>query len=429
MSAIPQTLTERERIEVTVGEVAHGGHCVARHEGVVIFVRHALPGERVVAEITELHPGYARAEAVEILSAAPDRVTPPCRWSGPNACGGCDLQHVSEPGQLAWKEAVVREQLARLAHLPDHPVRVEQLPVPGSAGERSRETPEVHSADPGWRTRVRYTVDAADRPGLRKHRSHEVVPIDECMIAHPAIRALPVLGRTWPGVEAVETVAPSDGSALIIEDPAAKIVEHVAGRDFTIAASGFWQVHPAAAQTLVDAVLAQLEPKPGETAWDLYGGAGLFAAAVGSAVGVTGNVTLVEAAADGVAAARANLADLPVRVVQSTVEHALSPRRSKRPGRGGGGGGKMPLRGGAAQVQGPVDVVVLDPPRTGAGKKVVDAIVAAQPRAVSYVACDPAALARDIDFFQTHGWRLAQLRAFDCFPFTHHVECVALLTP
>ncbi|NUR28847.1 MAG: TRAM domain-containing protein, partial [Catenulispora sp.] len=129
MSAIPETVTERERIELTVGEVAHGGHCVARHEGVVIFVRHALPGERVIAEITELHPGYARAEAVEILSAAPDRVTPPCRWSGPNACGGCDLQHVSEPGQLAWKEAVVREQLARLAHLPDHPVRVEPLPA------------------------------------------------------------------------------------------------------------------------------------------------------------------------------------------------------------------------------------------------------------------------------------------------------------
>ncbi|NUO55539.1 MAG: class I SAM-dependent RNA methyltransferase [Hamadaea sp.] len=399
------TLTELDRVEVTVGAPAHGGHCVARHEGMVLFVRHALPGERVIAEVTEVHRGYVRADAVEIIEASPDRVPAPCPWSGPNACGGCDLQHVAPSAQLRWKASVVQELLARFAHL-DQVVRVEPLPATvGADGQ----------PDTGWRTRVRYTVDAEGRAGLRKHRSNEVVPIERCLIAYPGIRALPVLNRTWEA-DAVETVAPSTEPAFVVTDPARPIVEHAAGHDFTLAAGGFWQVHPAAAQTLVDAVLEQLAPKAGETAWDLYGGAGLFAAALADHVGVTGQVTLVESAPDGVAAARRNLAQLPVRVVESTVERALVPRRGK------------PARS-SFRLQGPVDLVVLDPPRTGAGKQVVTAVAASGARAVAYVACDPAALARDVATFQGLGWELARLRAFDCFPYTHHVECVALLLP
>ncbi|MEV6970185.1 TRAM domain-containing protein [Hamadaea sp. NPDC051192] len=399
------TLLELDRVEVTVGAPAHGGHCVARHEGMVLFVRHALPGERVIAEVTEVHRGYVRADAVEIIEASPDRVPAPCPWSGPNACGGCDLQHASTSAQAEWKASVVRELLARFAQV-DQVVRVEQLPATvGADGQ----------PDAGWRTRVRYTVDAEGRPGLRKHRSHEVVPIERCMIAYPGIRSLPVLNRTW-SADAVETVAPSTEPAFVMTDPARPIVEHAAGHEFTLSAGGFWQVHPYAAQTLADAVIEQLAPKVGETAWDLYGGAGLFAAAVADHVGVTGQVTLVESAHDGVAAARQNLAKLPVRIVESTVERALVPPRG-RAGRS------------SARLRGPVDLVVLDPPRTGAGKQVVTAIAASGARAVSYVACDPAALARDVATFQGLGWRLAQLRAFDCFPFTHHVECVALLLP
>jgi len=399
------TLLELDRVEVTVGAPAHGGHCVARHEGMVLFVRHALPGERVIAEVTEVHRGYVRADAVEIIEASADRVPAPCPWSGPNACGGCDLQHVAPSAQREWKASVVRELLARFAHL-DQGVRVEQLPDTVGADGRP---------DAGWRTRVRYTVDAEGRAGLRKHRSHEVVPIERCLIAHPAIRSLPVLNRTW-AANAVETVAPSTEPAFVVTDPTRRIVEHAAGHDFTLAAGGFWQVHPAAAQTLADAVIEQLAPKPGETAWDLYAGAGLFAAVVADHVGVTGQVTLVESAPDGVAAARHNLAGKPVRIVESTVERALAPRRGKS--------GRPPIR-----LQGPVDLIVLDPPRTGAGKQVVTAVAASGARAVSYVACDPAALARDVATFQGLGWELAQLRAFDCFPFTHHVECVALLLP
>jgi tRNA/tmRNA/rRNA uracil-C5-methylase (TrmA/RlmC/RlmD family) len=157
---------------------------------------------------------------------------------------------------------------------------------------------------------------------------------------------------------------------------------------------------------LTATVLELLRPAPGESAWDLYGGAGLFAAAIAERTGA--RTTVVESSLVGVATARANLADLAgVEVVQAKVEAALARRR----------------------IAGPVDLVVLDPPRAGAGAKVVRAIAAAGPRAVAYVACDPAALARDLATFRELGWRTADLRAFDCFPMTQHIECVALIEP
>ncbi|WBC14721.1 TRAM domain-containing protein [Micromonospora sp. WMMA1998] len=401
-------LEEAERVELTVDAVAPGGHCVARVGGQVVFVRHALPGERVVAEVTELHRGFARADAVEILDASPDRVVPPCPYARPGACGGCDLQHVAPAAQLDWKVAVVREQLTRLGRLTDAQVdalgvRVEALP----------------GGPLGWRSRVRYAVDATGRAGLLKHRSHEVVPIERCLIAHPAIQELPVLpptGARWPDADAVETVASTGGDVAVVayaEGVATavsgpeRVRETAAGRSFTLPAAGFWQVHPAAADALVGAVLDLLDPRPGESAWDLYGGAGLFAAALAGRVDGA-RVTVVESAPDGVAAARTNLADLPaVEVVAARVETALARRR----------------------ITGPVDLVVLDPPRSGAGAPVVRGVVAAGPRAVAYVACDPAAFARDVHTFAEAGWRLAALRGFDLFPMTQHVELVGLFLP
>ncbi|MEU8051177.1 MULTISPECIES: class I SAM-dependent RNA methyltransferase [Micromonospora] len=402
-------LEEAERVELTVDAVAPGGHCVARVDGQVVFVRHALPGERVVAEVTEVHRGFVRADAVTVLDAAPQRVAPPCPYAKPGLCGGCDLQHVAPAAQLDWKAAVVREQLRRLAGLAD--AEIDRLGVRVAA---------LPGGPLGWRSRVRYAVDAAGRAGLLKHRSHEVVPVDRCLIAHPAIQALPVLGRPWPAAEAVEAVAstggdvtvtalPPDGSVAVPSIDGPQTVREVAaGREWTLPASGFWQVHPAAADTLVGAVLDLLDPQPGESAWDLYGGAGLFAAAVAARVGPAARVTVVESAGEGVAAARDNLRDLPgVEVVAARVETALARRR----------------------ITGPVDLVVLDPPRSGAGARVVRDVVAAGPRAVAYVACDPAAFARDVRTFAEAGWELAALRGFDLFPMTQHVELVGLLRP
>jgi tRNA/tmRNA/rRNA uracil-C5-methylase (TrmA/RlmC/RlmD family) len=246
----------------------------------------------------------------------------------------------------------------------------------------------------GWRTRVRYTVDAAGRAGLLGHRSHQVVPVDRCLIAHPAIQALPVTGTEWPDDDQVSVVVSGTGEVAVNEAPS-RVHERVGGREFEVEADGFWQVHPAAAQALVDAVLDLLQPRPGERAWDLYGGAGLFAAALAR----TGPVVLVESDKAGAEAARANVPEADV--VRSTVERFRPPY--------------------------PPDLVVLDPPRAGAGAAVVRTVTAAQPRAVAYVSCDPASFGRDVATFRKQGWRLAALRAFDAFPMTHHVECVGLL--
>jgi tRNA/tmRNA/rRNA uracil-C5-methylase (TrmA/RlmC/RlmD family) len=394
---------EGDTVELTVGAPAHGGHCVARiggEHGRVVFVRHALPGERVTAEITELHKGYLRADAVEVHEPSPDRVPQPCPWARPHLCGGCDLQHVAEDAQLDWKTAVVREQLARMAHLSDQEidrldVRVHRLP----------------GGTLGWRSRVRYAVDAAGRAGLLQHRSHQVVPIDRCRIAHPVIQELDITTRVWPETGTIQAVASTGGDVSVLTDDTVlsgppEVREVAAGREWSVPPEGFWQVHPAAADTLVAAVLELLDPAPGEVSWDLYGGAGLFAAALAGRTGA--RTTVVESSPAGVAAARRNLADLSgVEVVAAKVDAALSRRR----------------------VTGPVDLVVLDPPRTGAGARVARAVAAAGPRAVAYVACDPVALARDVVTFRDCGYELAVLRGYDCFPMTQHIECVALFVP
>ena len=395
-------------LTLAVGAIAHGGHCLARAaDGRVVFVRYALPGERVRAVVTEVHKGYLRADTVEVIEASPRRVAAPCVWFG--RCGGCDLQHTDPEHQRELKAAVVREQLLRLGGL--SAAEVERLDV------TVRALPAVPGEPPGqgWRTRVQYTVDSTGRAGLLAHRSHEVVPVDRCLIAHPRVRSAEVLTRSWEQAHGVEVVAGASGDPSVLEHRRGTAPERVAGppavaeqavgRRWTLAPTAFWQVHPAAADTLAGAVTELLAPRRGDRIWDLYGGAGLFAAALAPHADATGRITVVEADPAAVAAARACLSDLTtVTVVHADVARALANPRWRS-----------------------VDLVVLDPPRTGAGAAVVTAVAARAPRAVAYVACDPAAFARDVAAFREHGYRLAQLRGYDLFPHTHHVECVGLL--
>ena len=388
---------------VEVGPVAHGGHCVARLDGQVVFVRHALPGERVRIRVTDDAGRFLRADAVEILEAGPGRVTPPCPVAG--TCGGCDFQHVSVQRQRELLGDVVREQLDRLA------------------GIRWDGVVEEVAPSLGWRTRMTWAVDDQGRPGLRRHRSHEVVPLDSCPIAHPDLPD--VLGQRWDD-DAVEAVVSSRGDQLVACDgPVPEtlqvdgvvdgdgrrragrpyVVEQVADHEFRVTGTGFWQVHPRAAKTLVDAVLDGAGLRPGDAVADLYAGAGLFTAFLADAVGEQGRVVSVEAAPGGAKDARRNLHDRPqVRLVRESTEKAL--RRGE---------------------VGAPDVVVLDPPRTGA-KRAVAGIADLGPRTIVYVACDPAALARDIASFARRGYTVQRIRAFALFPMTHHVECVATLS-
>lgn len=347
-----------ERFEVEIGPIAHGGHCVARlpaPDSRVVFVRHALPGERVVVEITEGTEGdrFWRADAVEIIMPAPDRVEAPCRYAGAGGCGGCDFQHVSLARQRGLKADVVREQLRRLAGL-DVEVVVEA--VPGDVDGL------------GWRTRQRYVALEGGRRGMRKHRSHDVVEIDECLLESPM--------------------------------PPSHVVR---GRELEVADGGFWQVHPGAPEALVAAVLEALRPEPGDSALDLYAGVGLFTGFLLDAVGESGRVVAVEGDERAAELAGHNCPEATVRA--GDVGRTL------------------------AAYDDTADVVVLDPPRSGAKRAVVEQVAARAPRVVAYVACDPAALARDVAIFAEHGYRLDTLRAFDLFPMTHHVECVARLVP
>lgn len=416
-------LSVGDRIELDVEDVAHGGHCIARHEGRTVFVRHALPGERVAAVVTDVRERFARADAVEVRRAADGRVEPPCPWARPGLCGGCDWQHAALPLQREMKARVVRDQLRALAAI-ERDVVVE--PVTGDMNGL------------GWRTRVQYAVTEDGVAGLRRHRSHDVVAIDWCRIAAPGVVDLAVPARAWPGLSSVEAIAASTGDRALVlaprkqraavripDDVAASVLradgkggvtavrgrpgvrEVVDDRTFWVGGSGFWQVHPGAARTLRHAVVEATRPAPGDTALDLYCGAGLFAAALAERVNPGGEVVAIEGAESAVADAQVNLRDLPrTRVVAGRVDAGL-----RRLGLGR------------------VDIVVLDPPRTGAGSDVVALITGLTPRAVAYVACDPAALARDLATFAERGYVLAGLRAFDLFPMTQHVECVATLVP
>jgi tRNA/tmRNA/rRNA uracil-C5-methylase (TrmA/RlmC/RlmD family) len=421
-----------ERYAVHVGPVAHGGHCVARHEGRVLFVRHALPGEHVVAQVTEgtETSRFLRADAVEVIEASRDRIAAPCPFSGPGRCGGCDWQHATPGAQRRLKAEVITEQLSRLAGL-----------APADAGWDG--SVEPHPSDkvpagevPAWRTRVQYAVDDSGRAGLRRHRSHDVEPIDRCLIAAPGVRELGVEARHWPDTAAVEAVSASgshDRQVLVTPKPGGRLPlveldrpvsvlrideqggahrahgrpfvrERAAERTWRVSSGGFWQVHPAAPDTLVSVIMEGLAPKPEETALDLYCGVGLFA---GALAGATRAVLGIESSRRAVEDARHNPRDLEnVRVEQGKVERVLP-------------------RTGITET----DLIVLDPPRAGAGREVVTHLAGLAPRKIAYAACDPAALARDLSFFKSSGYHPTAMRAFDFFPMTHHVECVAFLEP
>ncbi len=364
---------------VEVGPVAHGGHFVARHDGRVVFVRHALTGELVDVRITEVDRRFARGDAVAVHRASPHRVLSPCPVAG--RCGGCDFQHVEPAHARELKRRVVAELLQ---HLGDY--------------EFTGEVAEVPPSPLGWRQRMRYHHDPAGAPGLLAHRSAEVVPLPEtgCLIADPRIAHPPA---TPGGQGELLAVAAGPDTRFVPPATAGETVTEVVGeRSYRVSTTGFWQPHARAPEVLVEHVLAGLAPRHGETALDLYCGVGLFAgalAAAGATVwGIEGDRRAVELARQNVPGAEFHAGDVGARL------------------------GRLPAR---------ADLVVLDPPRSGAGGRVVRAVAARRPRAIAYVACDPAALGRDLRTARDAGYAPVAVSAHDLFPMTHHVECVAIL--
>jgi tRNA/tmRNA/rRNA uracil-C5-methylase (TrmA/RlmC/RlmD family) len=383
-------------IEVSIEKVAHGGHFIARHEGAVIFVRHAIPGERCTIEITSTGSSFNRADVVSVSQPSEFRVVAPCQFSHRNGCGGCDFQHITPAYQRKLKSDVIAEQFSRIAKM-DVQVEVEEVGAPI-----------------GWRTRAIATTNRNGKLGFFKSRSHSIAPVDNCIICVDPMKFSEIATRPLKGDVRVEisasntgertiALAPTRGEekARITEGPAV-LHENVDGRTLEVSQESFWQSHKDAPELLTNAVLDFAQLQSGEHVLDLYGGVGLFTAAIIDQVGATGHVDLIEGSKIATEDARRNFGQYKNITVATGDVAKLLPRITS------------------------ADVVVLDPPREGAGKDVIAQLSALNPRAIIYVACDPAALARDTAYLQDHSYSLAGLRAFDLFPMTHHIECVAL---
>ena len=390
------TLKTGDLLQVTIEKVAHGGHFIARHDGAVIFVRHAIPGENCTIQITSTGSSFNRADVVSVETASEFRVDAPCSFAHRNGCGGCDFQHISVAHQRSLKSDVITEQFARIAKI-DLRIEVEEV------DESIR-----------WRTRAIATTDRNGKLGFYKSRSHSIAPVKDCIICVEAMNFGEVAGRDLKGDVRVEISASNSGErsialaptrgeekARLTEGPAI-LHENVLGKTLEVSQESFWQSHKRAPEILTQVVLDFATLKTGDHVLDLYGGVGLFSAAIVDVVGSTGHVDLIEGSKVATADAARNFNSYSNITIATGDVVKLLPRITA------------------------ADVVVLDPPRDGAGKEAVAHIARLAPRAIVYVACDPAALARDTAYLADHSYSLVKVRAFDLFPMTHHIECVAL---
>jgi len=392
MTSTPRAhLSTGQIIRVTIEKVAHGGHFIARYEGAVIFVRHGLPGEVVDVAITSVGSSFNRGDVVAVIEPSPDRVEAPCRYANRNGCGGCDFQHVEISAQRKLKEDVIAEQFARIAKM-DVRVSVEEV-----------------SPSLGWRTQTTIGSDKEGRAGFYASRTNTIMAIDDCLVLHPSIDYPKIQSQSWEPGARIQVSASTNGSSRVVVGDVIQGEQiqtfMVNGKSYQVSPDSFWQSNVNAPKVLADCVIEFAHIRTGDHVLDLYGGVGLFALQLHDAIGADGRIDLVEGSKSATADAGVNFTGKEnVKIHTGDVEKIL-PRFSR------------------------ADVVILDPPRDGAKKNVIASLVECKPRAIVYVACDPAALARDSALLRDANYTLEKIRAFDLFPMTHHIECVALFTP
>ena len=384
-------------IELVIGPVAHGGHFVARHNGQVIFVRHGITNELVKIKITAVSSKIAHADVIEVLTAAPSRVSAPCQYAG--KCGGCDFQHIDLATQRKLKAEIIKEQFMRIGKI--------DLALLGF----NLEVSEVEPSDGlHWRTRMDFAVSPNGKIGFFGARSNEVVEISQCLIADERMNVSELAVRNWKSDARVEVAVSSTSEVSVMRSGRSisgptQIVEQVGGNSFKISPEAFWQSHKSAPVTLVKAALAELGVKSNDHVCDLYSGVGLFAAAILKELGEQGFITLIESDKNAVVDARkVFLNKSNVKILQGLVAQQLPIVKR-------------------------ADLILLDPPRTGAGEVVIKQLIKLKPRKIVYVACDPAALARDSKTLIDAGYKLDHISAYDLFPMTQHIECVAGFSP
>ena len=379
-----------DNIEVDIGPIAHGGHFIARHNGQVIFVRHGITDEKVIVEITSVSSKLARGDAIKILKPSPDRIKESCEYAIPGGCGGCDFQHIKISAQRELKRIVIKDQLSHIGKVEINPEIISVEPKNGL----------------NWRTRFDFAVSNNGRAGLYSPRTKNVVEIDHCMIATKVINDSGVFERKWKGKDRIRVSSSSADEKNIsragrnISGPPL-LHETVGDYLYEISPESFWQGHKNAPTTLINTAMDLMNLNIGDKVCDLYGGVGLFTMGISERIGENGSVYLVESD---------DYATKDARKIFKNHKNVL-------------------IRKGRVQKELPlvdsVDVILLDPPRNGAGSLVVDQMVSKKPRTIVYVSCDPASLARDTKLLLENNYSLDKIIAIDLFPMTHHIECVA----
>ena len=384
-------------LTLEIEKVAHGGVFVARDKGQVYFVSGALPGEVVEVEVTETAKTFSRAEVISVQKASEHRV--PHFWkAAAKGAGGAEFGHIELGFQRELKTRVLQENLVRMAKL-ELDVAVEAAPDDQGDGLR-------------YRTRLQLNVDSSGLAGPSKARSNEIVFTKELPLAVLEIEELGLHLKNFSGVEKIKIAASNTGDLQWMVDDKVQgsnqLVERVGGRTFRLSVGGFWQAQKHAAQLLSEQVIEfekLLDFDPKKQNLDLYAGAGLFSATA-SVVFPDANFTAVESSAKAVASGEKSSVDLPnLKFQKADVLKFLRTR-----------------------AEGTFDTIVLDPPRSGAANKVVAQLLRLSPRNIIYVACDPVALARDLQVLSASGYQVKGMRAFDIFPHTHHFETVVALS-
>ena len=386
-------------LELTLTGFAHGGRAVARApDGRVVFVDYGVPGERVIAEVTAETPSYLEATTVRVLEASEHRVEPRCEYFG--RCGGCQLQHIDYPEQLRLKTEVVRDHLQRIG-------RFEQPPVGDMVG---MEEPW------GYRNHMRFTARREGDVGFMERGSHRFLRIERCEIAVDEVNRVltQVQGTTMATRQIAVRTGEHTGDLLVqpklrwrpgrtrrVKSGQQHYTEELLGRRYRISAAAFFQVNSRQAAQLLELVVQRvLDAKP-QTVVDAYSGVGTFAAQLAGDVPRVVTIETQTAAGDD---AEVNLAGLNnVTRLTGNVEELL-PDLDPSP-----------------------DVIVIDPPRAGIDRAVIDAILASRARRVVYVSCEPSTLARDLRLLADGGFTLAEVQPIDMFPHTQHIECVSTL--
>lgn len=430
MAISPQNtaLSIGDLVELQVTGIAHGGIAVARHEGRVVFVTDAIPGETVRALVTDAKKkSFARATTVEVLEASEHRRDHVWAEASINVApedrvGGAEFGHIALAHQRTLKGDVLIDAMQRFGGIETEAVSAVFSGVEAAPGDDKNN-------GLGYRSRVRLHVDAeTGAVGPYAVRSRRVIDIEDLPLANHNANQVAPLEDAMNGVETVDVIAPSaDDPRMLLRMTGEKtrtgendiVRELVGDREFIVRAGGFWQVHREAPEMLFTAVRDAISKlivdgsfTAGAANLDLYGGAGLLAAAVGEAAGRTLKITTVEFDEGATDNASENLAEyVGALAVTARVDRYLSDLLAAAP---------------AVRDRVKRGTVVLDPPRSGAGGDVVAQLAKLSPANIVYVACDPVALARDTKSLIAAGYEMTSLRAFDIFPHTHHFESIAV---